>query len=136
MRAGAGRMPPGRPGENLLTIELPWPAKVLHPNARTHWGTKRRATKAARTIGHLLARAAEGRNLVIHDGQSPIRIQLIFHPPLPRRKRDEDGMVASCKAYLDGIADGLKVNDACFKLEAPRVLENVALGKVLVEIHP
>ena len=34
--------------------------------------------------------------------------------PPSKRRRDEDNLLATCKAYLDGIAFGLKVNDCNF----------------------
>ncbi|SOS36014.1 hypothetical protein CFBP6411_04657 [Pseudomonas syringae group genomosp. 3] len=37
---------------------LPWPPKVLSPNARTHWATKSRAAKAYRNTCYLLCRQA------------------------------------------------------------------------------
>lgn len=119
----------------MLKIELSWPAQVLHPNRGRgrHWSTRHRAAKVARKEAAILARVSEGRNLFIHDGQSDIPVQLIFHPPT-RRNRDEDNLVAACKALLDGVADGLMVDDKCFRLARPRVLEPVKGGKVVVEI--
>jgi hypothetical protein len=32
------------------------------------------------------------------------------------RHRDDDNLAASCKAYRDGIADGLKVDDSTLAL--------------------
>lgn len=47
--------------------------------------------------------------------EGPINVCLIFCPP-DNRRRDIDGALSSCKAYLDGLADGLRVNDNRFKL--------------------
>ena len=39
----------------MLTVTLPWPARVLHPNARPHWRVKAKAAKAARATSYALA---------------------------------------------------------------------------------
>lgn len=111
-------------------IELPWPSAMLSPNARLHWGAKSRATKAARADGYYATKAAK---IGIPAGDVPIVVQLTFYPP-DRRKRDQDGMVSSCKAYLDGIADALGVNDNAFRLAAPIIAEPIKGGKVIVAI--
>src|SRR3546814_16726876 len=42
-----------------------------------------------------------------------IRVVLTLYPP-DRRQRDRDNLLSNCKAYLDGIADALGVNDSRF----------------------
>jgi hypothetical protein len=54
-------------------------------------------------------RQANGRKF----GTGLIRVTIYFYPP-DKRGRDSDNMLSSCKAYLDGIAQGLKVNDVQF----------------------
>ena len=46
-----------------------------------------------------------------HDG--PITLHLTFCEP-DKRHRDRMNVEASCKAYFDGIADALGVNDRRF----------------------
>jgi crossover junction endodeoxyribonuclease RusA len=111
-------------------IELPWPSALLSPNARVHWGAKSRATKAARADGYCATRAAK---IGIPAGDVPIMVQLTFNPP-DQRRRDQDGMLSSCKAYLDGIADALGVNDNAFRLAAPIIAEPIKGGKVVITI--
>lgn len=90
-------------------IMLPWPDRVLHPNARPHWSVKAKQAKAHRLLACTQAKAA---NLgTFPDG--PIHVWIDGYPK-DRRRRDADGLLSSCKAYLDGIADALGVDDRRF----------------------
>ena len=100
--------------EPAAVLVLPWPARALHPNARTHWARKSPLVRAARQDAHLRALEAgwqflrprlpaDGRLFVWVDG----------YPP-SRRNRDRDGLQASMKSALDGIADALCINDSRF----------------------
>ena len=60
-------------------------------------------------------------------------VGLLFNPP-DRRHRDWDNLVASMKAGLDGIADGLKTDDRGFRLTSIDVGEVVANGQVVVTL--
>lgn len=57
-----------------------------------------------------------------------LRIALFvdFYRP-DRRKRDEDNIMASFKAGIDGIADGLRIDDSKFKY-IPFVRDEVISG--------
>lgn len=109
-------------------IELRWPPKELNPNSRTHWAKKSKLTKAYRMDAGWLTKAS---GLRVGD-EGMIDVKLLFHPP-DRRRRDMDGMLSSIKAGLDGIADGLKVNDHRFRLHLA-IGEMVKGGRVDVEI--
>lgn len=115
-----------------VTIRLPWPDKRLSPNARGHWAVLVRAKKKAREDGYLAVLERGVRRLPVADRYS---VSLTFYPP-DRRRRDTDNMVASLKAYLDGISDALRVDDSRFDLEKPVVTEPVKGGAVLVELRP
>ena|SRR6478609_7478741 len=101
-----------------LTIALPWPDRRLSPNARLHWRPKAALTAKARADAHLLALEAAGYALgsIRADlaGDLPIELTITFYPP-DRRHRDDDGMIGGFKAYRDGIADALHVNDRRFR---------------------
>ncbi len=91
-------------------IILPLPARELSPNARCHWGAKAVATRKARTAACACAMAALWRD-------EPPRwknamSQLIFYFKTARR-RDADNLLASCKAYCDGLVDaGILADDS------------------------
>lgn len=93
-------------------ILLPWPARVVHPNSRAHWRRRAAATKWMRRDAYYAGKAAK-----LRVGDGPIAVALTFYPP-DRRRRDLDGCIASCKAYLDGLADALGVDDNRFTLSA------------------
>ena len=95
-------------------ISLPWPAREMHPNSRAHWAVKSRATKASRTQAYWLAHMGMTE---LPDG--PIAVRIVFHPP-DNRRRDVDGMLSACKAYLDGCADAYGVDDNRFRLTIER----------------
>ena len=96
-------------------VDLTWPAKELHPNRRTHWAEKARATKKARADARSVA---SGAKLPRIDA-SAIKVTCIFSPPPVKRNRDADNLIAACKAYFDGIADAIGVNDSCFRHQEP-----------------
>jgi crossover junction endodeoxyribonuclease RusA len=106
-----------------MTIQLPWPSRALSPNSRGHWATKAQAVKAARTVAFYATK--ESKMLPC------VNFTLTFHPPT-NRARDLDNLVASCKAYLDGMAQAWGVNDSAFRWTAT-IGEIVPGGRVLVE---
>lgn len=106
----------------MITIELPWPSRDLHPNSRVHWAKKAKATKRARSDAAYLTLS---RGVRTHDyfGVESLDVTLVFIPP-DNRARDTDGMISSVKGYCDGIADVLGVDDSKWVLgirrEKPR----------------
>lgn len=117
-------------GENALTIDLPWPHRALHPNARIHWAVKAKHTKKARADAAWLAKAAGAGKLVA----GALDVTATFLPPDARR-RDTDGMFSSIKAYLDGLADASGIDDSQFNLSIRRG-DIVRNGLVRLEISP
>lgn len=114
-----------------IRIELPWPAKELSPNfrSRNHW-LHTRAKKKARKHAWL-ATLEVVPPCFKHNGE-PVRFFITAHPPV-KRNRDDDNLKASCKAYRDGIADGMRTDDSCFReeFEWGEVVEG---GKIVVTI--
>ena len=93
-----------------MTITLPHPPKQLRPNYRLVWQAKLKPKKAARELAIRAATAA-----LRHAGDA-----LVPYTPVGysvrwcywgTQKPDSDNVLASCKAYLDGIATALGVND-------------------------
>ncbi len=100
-----------------MRVTLPWPDRILSPNARPHWRRKAGAVKLARSEAALSTlAAADGIHAVRTRlaGDAPIPIMIIFTPPDARR-RDCDNMQASMKHALDGIAEALRVDDCRFR---------------------
>lgn len=94
----------------MLTVDLPWPNRGLHPNARLHWGAKAQLVKAARVDAFYLTRAIMPTTIKADR----IKLDVTFNPPNNRR-RDLDGMIASLKSAQDGISDALGVDDRFFE---------------------
>lgn len=119
------------PTTTTLTVVLPLPARILHPNARAHWAPKSAATKEHRTWAMRMCGVAIGRERVTPYDRA-ITITRTFYVP-DKRPRDLDGLEASCKAYQDGIADALGVNDRHFRYEPSRII--VERGRRYVEFR-
>lgn len=97
-------------------IVLPFPDKVLSPNCGMGRLEKSRHYKAAKTTAYLHTKRALGNvyRLRLPEGQERIvGVTLIITPP-SRRRMDEDNMLARCKAYIDGVATALDVDDCRF----------------------
>ena len=94
----------------MISIDLPWPSRDLHPNARVHWAKKARATKKARSDAAICTRAAGIRR---NDPDIPqaLKVTVIFYPP-NNHKHDIDGCLSALKPSLDGVADVIGVDDS------------------------
>lgn len=113
-----------------VRVHLPWPDKRLSPNARVHWATKARFVKGARETGFVCGLEGGVRSL---KGQRDVRAVITFHPPDSRR-RDDDNMLSSIKAFRDGIADAMDVDDASWITTIQRG-HPVKGGAVLIELE-
>lgn len=87
-----------------ITLTLGLPDSRLSPNGRTHWASRARAVKAARTIAHVTA-----YNWLVANKQEPpcweqATCRATFYWP-DLRRRDRDNAAASLKAVWDGLVD-------------------------------
>jgi hypothetical protein len=93
-----------------LTIVIPGKLDhTLSPNARPYWRTLAEAKQTAKNLAAFHAiQAKQGADLTGID-RATYSIEL----GIMKRGRalDEDNLVASCKAHLDGIAKALGVDD-------------------------
>lgn len=113
----------------MADLLLPWPARVLHPNARCHWSVRAKAAKQARESAAWATKAAwKG----VKPSEGVLTLQIAFCPPDARR-RDLDGCLSSLKPALDGIADALGVDDCRFRLVLD-MAEPRKAGAVIVRI--
>lgn len=134
-----------------MTIILPLPDRLVSPNGRGHWGVRSRAVREHRSRAFLATLALLGaetlplrinRGVAVKMGvRGPLNDaawleigRRLHGRPRPRfrgygltfywptaRKRDDDNAPASCKAYRDGIASALGVDDSTLiQLEVPR----------------
>jgi len=111
-----------------LILDLPWPDRRLHPNARVHHMVKARAAKMARLSTAWLARTSG-----LHRIQaSALSVKIVFSPP-DSRGRDLDGMLSNIKSHLDGVADVIGIDDRHWRLSLERS-EPVKGGNVRIII--
>lgn len=114
----------------LVFVTLPLPAKELSPNARVHWRVKAKHTKAAREQAHAMARSFN------RPMWKAATVKCVFTFGDTRR-RDKDNLLASMKAYFDGLADaGVVENDSQLTYEPIQVTApDRANKRVVVEIR-
>lgn len=100
-----------------MKIDLPWPAPLLWPNGprpRNH-GHMAAVTAKHRQWAHwatLDALPAYYLPGAWAGGDIPVTI--VVHAKAKGPLPDKDNCIAACKALLDGVADGLGVNDRLF----------------------
>lgn len=116
----------------MIAIDLPWPSRDLFPNARVHWARKAKAVKTARLDAAWFAKIAGIRP---NDPDIPqaLLVTAVFSPP-DNRVRDEDNMLASCKAYFDGISNFIGVDDSKWQIAIRREAP-VKGGLVRIELE-
>lgn len=117
----------------IKEIILPWFAKELNPNTRCHWSKKAAAVKLARAAAHLtcIVNGLNANTVAGYDGKLHLWIDYYAKT---RNFPDTDNCLSASKAYLDGIADALGVNDRRF-VPHPFVMdETVKGGQVRIRI--
>jgi hypothetical protein len=114
-------------------IVLPWPDKALSPNSRVHWGQKSKAVKAARSAGCAAAWCA-GFFKGHFDGYDGKLHLWIDYYPKTRNYPDADNCLSASKAYIDGIADALGINDRRVIVHPYVKEETIKGGKVVIRI--
>lgn len=117
----------------MIAIDLPWPPRSLHPNARVHWAKRSKEAKICRRLAWGMTLVAGVRK---NDPDIPqaLKVTAIFSPP-DNRRRDVDGMLSSIKSYLDGIADVIGIDDSKWTFGAPRKEAPVKGGLVRIELE-
>lgn len=102
----------------MITIALPLPNAKLSPNGHWHWRTKAPLTKEHRLLACMTATQARLKYGCKITGVESVKVvydvsgKRVVNPGY--RPHDFDNALGVCKAYLDGIADGLGVNDKDF----------------------
>jgi crossover junction endodeoxyribonuclease RusA len=114
----------------MITVRLPWPHAALSPNSRIHHMVRARKAKSAKISAWSLAYEAGVRR----QDATPRTLTFSFHPPT-RRRMDLDNVIASCKAYIDGLACALGIDDSKIAMRFPeRLGEPVKGGAIVVEV--
>lgn len=113
----------------MIELELPWPPSSLSPNNRLHWSKLSKAKRDFRRTCWIYT--LEARLGPVPAGD--LHLELLFMPP-DARSYDRDNLVARFKAGIDGLCDGLKINDARFKSVTCYVAAPIKGGHVTVRI--
>lgn len=94
----------------MQIIRLDWPPKELSPNrVYKHWGVKYAVAKKAKAHAFKKTKELDAD----YEGYNAIR--LVFYPCRKPGLMNIDNLQASCKAYIDGIAAALGVDDKVFQ---------------------
>ena len=93
-------------------IQLPYPDAALSPNARVHHMAKHRTFQKHKGWAHA-ATLASRNALPLLPEAGDIDV-LVTAYPKRRNAKDRDNFTGRCKAYFDGIAKAIGVNDSRF----------------------
>lgn len=118
---------------SLTLIELPFPDKILWPNGRGHHMAKHRAFQKHKQWAYIESRAVFG-----HKGGTPVTTPVdwsVTFYPKTRNAVDDDNARASLKAYQDGLAMALGVDDKLFNAPSVSFGEPIKGGLVRIEIR-
>ena len=112
-------------------IELPFPDKILWPNGRGHHMAKHRAFQKHKLWAY--------HAMLAHGGSAALTVAgridwVVTFYPKTRNAIDDDNARASLKAYQDGLAAAIGVNDSVFAAPSVQFGEPVKGGKVVVSI--
>lgn len=118
--------------DRALELVLPWPSKDLSPNGRVHWSRKAKATKHARQTAVVMAHEAGWRALQLPAGK--LHLWVSFHQAPGKALPDDDNMLGRFKAYRDGIAQVLGIDDKRFISHPFVSSERRPRGQVVVRI--
>ena len=113
----------------VTEIRLMWPNTKLSPNARLHWAVKASAIKKYRNDCFFEAKA-QASKWTRPAGKLTLEVE--FYPP-QRRAYDRDNLLARMKSGIDGVADGLGINDKEFTTMVVKVAEQLG-GFVMLRI--
>jgi len=94
-------------------LTLPYPDKSLNPNRASgrHWKSTRAAKDSAFEAAYHMARIAYASVTVPHQ---PIPLTITFVRK-DKRYVDLDNLLSASKSMIDGIAQGMNINDKYFE---------------------
>jgi crossover junction endodeoxyribonuclease RusA len=113
-----------------IVFDLEWPDQDASPNARLHFMKKHRVLKKIRSntciyVTYVLREA----NAQLPDGI--VTLKVLFRPSA-RSRSDKDNLIATFKAYQDGIADALGIDDRKFDSDFQMAQRQGLRGSVVV----
>lgn len=116
----------------MIQVDLPYPHKLLWPNGRTRNPQAKPAqVKKHRRWGYDMTMADAGWR-AFAPGES-VSVHIIVSRKAAGVYPDKDNTVAAAKAYLDGIADRLGINDRLFAAPTVEFIAPIT-GRFLIQI--
>ena len=94
------------------------PDATLSPNSRAHWRKKASVVRETRESARLCTTSALARHTETWPKEGGVFVQPTILWGKGRKTMDGDNAVAILKAYLDGVADGLGVDDRTFVVDS------------------
>lgn len=119
------------PVEKTAKVTLPWPEKGLSPNARVNRWQKAALTTSARTLARV--ETQNGNEQCTITRKDGLCLTMYCYPPNYSR-RDIDNILASCKAYIDGMFQALGLDDHMVIQLVINLCEPQPPGKIRFEI--
>ncbi len=119
--------------KRTIDVDLPWPPRGLSPNARMNRLAKAQLFKRTKMAAFIATAAALKGHRPAVQSRSFVNVKLICTPPV-LRYRDEDNLIANCKAIFDGIAQKLGVDDHWFHFLEQEWHEPEAPGRLVVRL--
>jgi hypothetical protein len=95
------------------TLILPYPDKSLNPNRKTgrHWAVTKKAKDVAFEVAYYEAKLAYSGVTVVEQAMT----MTITYVRKDKRMVDLDNLLSASKSIIDGIAQGMKINDKYFE---------------------
>lgn len=109
----------------MLRLELPFPDADLWPNGRSHHMAKARKVSKAREYAYWLALSKKDD---FQRGEGLIAVHLTVNP------KPRDNASAAAKAFLDGIAQAIGIDDRHFASPVVTIGERKPGGGFVLEI--
>lgn len=94
----------------VINLTISFPVPELNPNCCCHWAQRAKARKDARLEGKSVSLS----HCLAFTKKDALEMTALFYPP-KKRRLDLDNCLASLKGQIDGICDGLRVNDRQIK---------------------
>jgi len=116
----------------VIQVDLPYPHGALWPNGRAHHFGVAREKKKHRAWAHNATMAASGWQ-GWQNVPGPIPVHLVVSRKAAGPHPDKDNTVAAAKAYLDGIADRLGINDRLFAAPTVEFIAPIT-GRFVIQI--
>lgn len=115
-----------------MIVTLNHPPQEVRPNARVHWARKAKLVKLCRSSAFWACKKAiQEQEFTL----KPTAYGLVWY--YFGQKPDADNCLSSCKAYIDGCCDALKINDkyleCCF---IRRLRDKEKRGKIEISFYP